>query len=236
MKKSLTFVEDNMARPNYNLSNTTNSVNGMSFYRMSDAPPDWTQNDPSQPDYIAGREQAELPVLVDGEEFTQETEGYVEPLEFRSGDNVKLVPTTEVDENGNKKHVVTINAKTSEGGVSEVRPIEVNDDRLDSNTVNFKAGNAVSLFHEVDEDGENVITISASLPDIEESSYTAGEGIEIGEEMVDGKYAISLKDDAITAEKIMDGAITADKIASVDFSSIQFSDETLIILNGGKAK
>jgi hypothetical protein len=49
-----------MAKSYLNLSNSTNTVNSMSFYRMSDAPPNWAQNDPSQPDYIANKDLAEL--------------------------------------------------------------------------------------------------------------------------------------------------------------------------------
>lgn len=45
-----------------------NSVKSMSFYRMSDAPPNWAQEDPSQPDYIANRQLAEKlrPIYVNG--------------------------------------------------------------------------------------------------------------------------------------------------------------------------
>ena len=41
----------------------------MSIYRMSDAQPDWSETDPSQPDYIANKDIAEKwrPVYVDGQ-------------------------------------------------------------------------------------------------------------------------------------------------------------------------
>mgnify|MGYP003299768611 FL=1 len=39
-----------------------------SIYRMSDAPPNWAQDDPTQPDYIKNKEEAEKlrPIYVNG--------------------------------------------------------------------------------------------------------------------------------------------------------------------------
>lgn len=51
MRKPVTFNE-----------NYIGSVKQMSIYRVSDAPPDWAQDDPSQPDYIKNK-----PELVAGE-------------------------------------------------------------------------------------------------------------------------------------------------------------------------
>ena len=78
-----------------------------SIYRMSDAPPNWAQNDPTQPDYIANKEEAEKlrPISVDGElmlDDTHESGG----LNLVSGKNVSLT----VDGNS-----VIISAKGSGG-------------------------------------------------------------------------------------------------------------------------
>lgn len=131
-----------MAKPNYNFSNTSSgSVNSMSFYRISDAPPNWAQTDPHQPDYIANKDLAERPILVDGEEFAQSGIDIVEPIEFRSGRNVELVPSVELyeGENGSKvKNVITINAVST--GESEKNTILVNG-QIINNNVNFEGDN-----------------------------------------------------------------------------------------------
>jgi hypothetical protein len=44
-----------MATNNY-YNNSSASSRMRSIYRMSDAQPDWTQDDPSQPDYIKNKE------------------------------------------------------------------------------------------------------------------------------------------------------------------------------------
>jgi hypothetical protein len=46
----------------------TAKVGMSSIYRMSDAPPNWSQNDPTQPDYIANKDLAEKlrPIYVNG--------------------------------------------------------------------------------------------------------------------------------------------------------------------------
>lgn len=49
----------------------TNGLGKMkSIYRMSDPQPNWNQTDPSQPDYIKGKENAEQyrPIMINGEE------------------------------------------------------------------------------------------------------------------------------------------------------------------------
>lgn len=75
-------------------NNNVTGISGMSFYRMSDAPPDWAQTDSSQPDYIANKELAEKlrSISVDGEQLldsSHESGG----LNFISGKNITL--TTE---------------------------------------------------------------------------------------------------------------------------------------------
>ena len=79
-----------------------------SIYRMSDAQPDWAQDDPSQPDYIKNKELVERfrPVSVNGEEVLDDT--YESgPLNLVGGSNVTL----KVDGN-----TVTISARASGGG------------------------------------------------------------------------------------------------------------------------
>lgn len=64
------------------------------IYRMSDAPPDWDQDDPSQPDYIKNKDQAEKfrPIYINGEEILDDTHESG-PLNLVGGDNIIL--TTE---------------------------------------------------------------------------------------------------------------------------------------------
>lgn len=76
-----------------------------SIYRMSDAQPNWAQDDPSQPDYIKNKELAEKfrPVSVDGQEILDDS--YQSGgLNLVSGKNVSLQVS------GN---TVTISAKSS---------------------------------------------------------------------------------------------------------------------------
>ena len=53
----------------------TAKVGMSSIYRMSDAPPNWSQNDPTQPDYIANKELAEKlrPIYVNGNQFLDDS-------------------------------------------------------------------------------------------------------------------------------------------------------------------
>lgn len=62
-----------------------------SIYRMSDAPPNWSQDDPTQPDYIKNKEEAEKlrPIYVDGEQILDDTHESG-PLYLVSGRNVSL--------------------------------------------------------------------------------------------------------------------------------------------------
>lgn len=135
-----------MAKPNYNFDSTSSgSVKSMSFYRMSDAPPNWAQKDPEQPDYIANKDLAELSVIVDGEEFAQAEGGVVEPVEFRSGENVELVPSVELHEgkNGSRvKNVVTINAVVPE--IPKQNTVAVNG-QIIYNNINFEGDDDIKL-------------------------------------------------------------------------------------------
>lgn len=53
----------------------TAKVGMSSIYRMSDAPPNWSQNDPTQPDYIANKDLAEKlrPIYVNGVQVLDDT-------------------------------------------------------------------------------------------------------------------------------------------------------------------
>ena len=58
---------------------------------MSDAPPNWAQEDASQPDYIANKDLAEKlrPILVNGKQILDDSHESG-ALEFISGDNITL--------------------------------------------------------------------------------------------------------------------------------------------------
>lgn len=86
----------------------TAKVGMSSIYRMSDAPPNWAQDDPTQPDYIKNKDQAEKlrPIYVNGQEILDDTHESG-PLNLVSGRNVELFV-----ENNN----VIISAKSSGEG------------------------------------------------------------------------------------------------------------------------
>ena len=67
------------------------TVGMKSIYRMSDAPPNWAQDDPTQPDYIKNKDQAEKlrPVYVNGQQMLDDTHESG-PLNLVSGRNVEL--------------------------------------------------------------------------------------------------------------------------------------------------
>lgn len=69
----------------------TARVGMISIYRMSDAPPNWSQEDPTQPDYIANKELAEKlrPIYVNGEQMLDDTHESG-PLNLVGGRNVDL--------------------------------------------------------------------------------------------------------------------------------------------------
>ena len=71
--------------------NPTARVGMSSIYRMSDAPPNWSQDDPTQPDYIKNKEEAEKlrPIYVNGEQILDDTHESG-PLNLVSGRNVEL--------------------------------------------------------------------------------------------------------------------------------------------------
>lgn len=91
---------------------STNSVKGMSVYRMSDAPPDWEENDPSQPDYIANKDLAEKlrPIYVNDELLLDDTRESG-PINFVPGTNIVLTTEKEAD-----KTIIKISATGGGGG------------------------------------------------------------------------------------------------------------------------
>lgn len=186
---------------------------------MSDAPPNWAQDDPSQPDYIANRDKAELQILVNGEEFTQTDEGVVEPLQLKAGSNIQLEKTVE-KLGGVDVNTITINA-TGGGESAGVSGIQVDDLEL-TGKVSFRAGSGAYIYAEKLENGESIISIATGVIDPEESTYVAGDGIELVKK--EDKYAISIA-----------GNIQADKIATVYASSLINDTEQILILNGGKS-
>ena len=64
----------------------------MSIYRMSDVQPNLDQNDPSQPDYVKGRDslQEVRAIQVNGEEFL-DTDPDTGAVNFKAGRNVTLM-------------------------------------------------------------------------------------------------------------------------------------------------
>ena len=90
-------------------TNNPTKTSGMrSIYRMSDAQPNWAQDNPEQPDYIKNKELAEKfrPISVNGEEVLDDS--------YASG-GVNLVGGKNVtlDVKGN---TITISAKSGEPG------------------------------------------------------------------------------------------------------------------------
>lgn len=85
----------------------TAKVGMSSIYRMSDAPPNWAQDDPTQPDYIKNKQEAEKlrPIYVNGEKMLDDTHESG-PLNLIGGKNVTL------SVEGNS---ITISAKNSGG-------------------------------------------------------------------------------------------------------------------------
>ena len=80
-----------------------------SIYRLSDAQPDWAQDDPSQPDYIKNKELVEKfrPILVNGTVFLDETHASGS-VNFVAGNNISIKT------DGNK---IIISSKGGEGGM-----------------------------------------------------------------------------------------------------------------------
>lgn len=207
----------------------TAKVGMSSIYRMSDAPPNWAQDDPTQPDYIANKDQAEKlrPIYVNGEEILNDTHKSG-PLNLVAGDNVTLG----VADDGNS---VIINAKvppspdTPEILPEEYRPIMVEGEEIlgltNSGALNLKGGKNVELY--VD-GGDVYITATdgggEGPGDCDCSEVVEGEGIDITETPY-GQKVVSL-------EK---GAITDDYISSISISKIVQEEGIKLILNGGNA-
>ena len=197
-------------------------VGMQSIYRMSDAQPNWAQDDPSQPDYIKNKELAEKfrPVSVDGEEVLDDS--YKSGgLNLVSGENV------EISSQGNS---IVISAKQQEQQPEKVRPIYVNgkeilDDSEDSGELNLVGGNNVTL-----QVSGNTVMISAKSSggsgggECDCPEYIEGDGIDIVENEF-GQRSISIEY----------GAISDDMIQSVSIDKIVQKDGITLILNGGNA-
>lgn len=190
-----------------------------SIYRMSDAQPNWAQDDPSQPDYIKNKEQAEKfrPISVDGKEVLDNT--YKSgSLNLVSGENV------EISTEGNS---VVISAKGGESTPDTVRPIyvenqEVLGDSASSGELNLVGGKNVTL--EVE---GNTVVISARSSGGEGGGcdcpeYIEGNGIDITEN-IKGQQVISIENNSISS----------DMIESVSIDKIVQKEGFTLILNGG---
>lgn len=72
--------------------NPTARVGMSSIYRMSDAPPNWAQDDPTQPDYIKNKQEAEKlrPIYVNGKLVLDDTHESG-PVNLVEGENVAII-------------------------------------------------------------------------------------------------------------------------------------------------
>lgn len=108
-----------------------------SIYRMSDPQPNWNQEDPSQPDYIKGREQAQevRPIQVNGEEIL-DTNPESGAVNFVAGSNVYLG----VD--GNSIVISAAGGSGGEGGdeVIEGDGIDITLNALGQKTISLEPG------------------------------------------------------------------------------------------------
>ena len=205
--------------------NPSARVGMTSIYRMSDAPPNWSQNDPTQPDYIKNKEEAEKlrPIYVNGEQILDDTHESG-PLNLVEGDNVNL------EVQGNNVIISASGSGTSDPQPEEYRPIQVEGQEIltknNSGALNLKGGKNVDLFVE----GNDVyITATGSggegpgggcdCPEIVE-----GEGIDIVKTAY-GQKVVSL-------EK---GAITDDYIESISVSKLVLVQGLTLVLIGGNA-
>ena len=213
-----------MATNKYPNSSTSGQARMRSIYRMSDAQPDWAQTDPSQPDYIKNKEQAERfrPVSVEGEEVLDDSYGSGN-LNFVGGDNVDISV-----ENGSIK----ISAKQPtipDQQTDTVRPIYVDGEEIlsnqsDSGELNLVGGKNVKLAVE-----GNMVVISAtsgggSSEGGDCPEYVEGAGIDITENIY-GQQEISIEP----------GAVSDEMIQSVSVEKLVNKDGIKLILNGGNA-
>lgn len=176
-----------MAKSYVNLGNPSGTVNSMSFYRISDAQPNWAQTDPSQPDYISNKNLAELPIIVDGEEFTQHENDAMEPIEFRSGKNVHL--ETSIEEysgrNGSRyKNIITINADAT--GDSSEREISINGKEVKGN-INFEQGKGIQLITVPGQDSVTIRVASTEEIPQQRDFYVDGQLVEGNIEFISGE-------------------------------------------------
>ena len=204
--------------------NPTARVGMTSIYRMSDAPPNWSQDDPTQPDYIKNKEEAEKlrPIYVNGEQILDDTHESG-PLNLVEGDNVNL------EVQGNNVIISASGSGASDPQPEEYRPIQVEGQEIlskdSSGALNLKGGKNVELFVE----GNDVyITATGSggegPGDCDCPEIVEGEGIDIVETPY-GEKVVSL-------EKY---SITDDYIKSVSMDKLIQTEGVALILNGGNA-
>lgn len=204
-----------MRKPTILTGSSSNlGTSGLSFYRMSDAPPDWSETDPSQPDYIANKDLAERvrPVMVEGEVVLDDSRESG-PLNFVGGKNIAL------SADGN---TIVISGT---GEDDKVRGIYIHGapflgENPASGPVNLVGVGGISL-----ETQDNTIYISAKTSeggsDIE---YIEGEGIDIRFNEI-GQKVVSIEE----------GAVSNGMISSVSIDKLFQEEGEILILNGGKA-
>lgn len=203
----------------------TARVGMSSIYRMSDAPPNWAQDDPTQPDYIKNKEEAEKlrPIYVNGQQILDDTHESG-PLNLVEGENVHL----SIADNGNSVIISATQQDIPDILPEEYRPILVEGqeilDKNNSGGLNLKGGKNVQLFVE----GNDVYITATGGGEGPGScdclEIVEGEGIDVTETPY-GQKVVSL-------EK---GAITDDYIGSISMSKLVQDQGIKLVLNGGNA-
>lgn len=190
-----------MATKNYYINSTSAvGVRAQSIYRMSDAQPDWSEKDPSQPDYIKNKELAERfrPVSVNGEEVLDDSHESGS-LNLVSGDNIDISV-----ESGSIK--ISAKVEKTPEQPDTVRPIYVNgkevlDDTTKSGELNLVGGKNVTLAV----DGNKVVISASGGGSAEGGSdcpeYVEGAGIDITENIY-GQQEISIEPGAVSDDMI----------------------------------
>lgn len=128
--RMLLFQSNEVRRPIILDSEPIGSVKKMSIYRVSDAPPDWAEEDPSQPDYIKNK-----PVLVagknvvltqNGNEIIISVNGAITPDEPETPD-VPDIPDIPSEDGTIIDKIVSneISVYLSHDGVEELVPFKV---------------------------------------------------------------------------------------------------------------
>ena len=132
----------------------------MSIYRISDVQPNLDQNDPSQPDYVKGKDslQEVRAVQVNGEEFL-DTNPESGPLNLKAGANVHL------EAKGNTVTITAIGGGGAGSGVDVVEGegIDITVNNLGQKVVSLEPGSITDEYvdsisiSKIASDGQTII-------------------------------------------------------------------------------